>query len=142
MPPDGPPTNGSGAPNAGIQERGDTHGGVAVREAPPPPAFLQAEPAAVCDLDCRMCLAGYRRDTRGASSPFLNPAALRRLLEELPGLSAVHLQGLGEPFLHPHFLVACGISGLQNATQAISSHTPLKYSTSDTRLRGMMIGSP
>jgi MoaA/NifB/PqqE/SkfB family radical SAM enzyme len=68
------------------------------------PAFLQLEPSAVCDLRCQMCLACYRQDTQGVSSPFVSLTAFRRLLAELPGLSTLHLQGLGEPFLHPDFL--------------------------------------
>jgi MoaA/NifB/PqqE/SkfB family radical SAM enzyme len=76
----------------------------AARRAPPSPACLQLEPSAACDLRCRMCLACYRRDTAGAPSPFLNLDAFRRLLAELPNLTTLHLQGLGEPFLHPQFL--------------------------------------
>jgi MoaA/NifB/PqqE/SkfB family radical SAM enzyme len=68
------------------------------------PVFLQLEPSAVCDLHCRMCLACYRQDTHGVSSPFVSLSAFRDLLAELPGLSTLHLQGLGEPFLHPEFL--------------------------------------
>lgn len=104
MPPDGLLTEGAGASRAGVRERAPVREGAAVREAPRPPTFLQVEPAAVCDLHCPMCLAGYRRDTLGVSSPFVSPAALRRLLSELPDVSTLHLQGLGEPFLHPRFL--------------------------------------
>jgi MoaA/NifB/PqqE/SkfB family radical SAM enzyme len=50
-----------------------------------------------------MCLACYRRDTSGVS-PFLSLTAFRQLLDELPDLATLHLQGLGEPFLHPQFL--------------------------------------
>jgi MoaA/NifB/PqqE/SkfB family radical SAM enzyme len=51
-----------------------------------------------------MCLARYRHDTYGATSPFLALDDFRRLLAGLPELAVLHLQGLGEPFLHPQFL--------------------------------------
>jgi len=50
-----------------------------------------------------MCLVGHRAPLgrRGAS---LDPAAFRRLLDELPDLESVTLQGLGEPLLAPGLL--------------------------------------
>ncbi|HXH83539.1 MAG TPA: radical SAM protein [Candidatus Tectomicrobia bacterium] len=68
--------------------------------APPPPRYLQLEVTAACNLRCRMCLVRYRpaADRRTSSLPF---AAFRKLIDDLPGLERLTLQGLGEPLLAP-----------------------------------------
>ncbi len=82
--------------------------------APPPvgaapmPSYLQIEPVGQCNLRCRMCPVVYREE--GAIGAGGNPPAFmpfdtyRRILDEFAGISELHLQGLGEPFLHPRFL--------------------------------------
>ncbi|HEY8490682.1 MAG TPA: radical SAM protein [Dehalococcoidia bacterium] len=66
---------------------------------PPPPRSLQVEVTGSCNLRCRMCLVRYRPALgRSASMPF---QTFRRLLEELPEVRDVTLQGLGEPLLAP-----------------------------------------
>lgn len=63
------------------------------------PRFLQLEPIGRCNLACRMCAVNDRADVAAQVS-------LRRfdeLLDALPGLEQLHLQGLGEPLLHPDF---------------------------------------
>lgn len=66
----------------------------------PPPRRLQIEVTGACNLRCRMCLVRYRPalDRRRASLPLDRFVAL---LDELPSLEQVTLQGLGEPLLHP-----------------------------------------
>lgn len=66
---------------------------------PPPPKSLQVEVTGSCNLRCRMCLVRYRPALgRSASMPF---ETFRRLLDELPEVRDVTLQGLGEPLLAP-----------------------------------------
>jgi MoaA/NifB/PqqE/SkfB family radical SAM enzyme len=80
---------------------------VAERSAPvsarPLPPFLQLEPVGQCNLACRMCAVPFREDgpARGlAAMPF---ADYTRLIDQFAGLRELHLQGLGEPLMHPRF---------------------------------------
>lgn len=66
---------------------------------PPLPGFAQIEPSSTCNLACRMCTVNHRPD----AGPMLTPQDFARLLDELPGLQELHLQGLGEPMRNPHF---------------------------------------
>lgn len=67
--------------------------------APPLPRFAQVEPVGRCNLACRMCPVHERGDAV-AEMPL---ERFRALLDEMPGLQRLHLQGLGEPMLHPRF---------------------------------------
>jgi MoaA/NifB/PqqE/SkfB family radical SAM enzyme len=69
------------------------------RPAPPLPAFAQIEPVGRCNLACRMCTVNDRGD-EAAELPF---ERFVQLLDAMPGLRELHLQGLGEPMLHPRF---------------------------------------
>jgi radical SAM protein with 4Fe4S-binding SPASM domain len=70
---------------------------------PPPPRDVQIEVTGACNLRCRMCLVRYRPplDRRTGS---LSLEAFQRVVDALPALSVVTLQGLGEPLLAPHLL--------------------------------------
>src|ERR687889_1811569 len=72
-------------------------------EAPPLPWHLQVEVSGACNLRCRMCLVRYapavgRREGALAYEDFL------ALVDGLPDLKRLTLQGLGEPLLSPHLL--------------------------------------
>jgi radical SAM protein with 4Fe4S-binding SPASM domain len=77
---------------------------VAWSSAPPLPTFLQLEPVGQCNLACRMCPVTLRRDRPDtgavASMPFDD---FRRIVASYPALRSLHLQGLGEPTMHPRF---------------------------------------
>ena len=64
------------------------------------PARIQVEVTGACNLRCRMCLVAYRRPLaiRRAS---MTLERLQALLDELPDLEELTLQGLGEPLLAP-----------------------------------------
>jgi radical SAM protein with 4Fe4S-binding SPASM domain len=69
--------------------------------APPLPEELQLEVTGACNLRCRMCLVRYapsigRREGALAYEQYLE------LLDSLPTLRRLTLQGLGEPLLSPH----------------------------------------
>lgn len=74
-------------------------------EAPAePPAFLQIEPVGQCNLRCRMCPIQFRKDGPPHGPPaFMDIGIFHRLVDELPGLKDLQLQGLGEPMMHPRF---------------------------------------
>jgi len=76
-------------------------GGAGVTDTltPPLPRFAQIEPIGRCNLACRMCTVNDRGD-EVAELPF---ERFVELLDQMPGLQELHLQGLGEPMLHPRF---------------------------------------
>jgi radical SAM protein with 4Fe4S-binding SPASM domain len=67
---------------------------------PPLPRRLQIEVTGACNLRCRMCLVRYRPKLGRVEGAFPF-ARFVALLDELPDLEQVTLQGLGEPLLHP-----------------------------------------
>jgi radical SAM protein with 4Fe4S-binding SPASM domain len=66
----------------------------------PLPRRLQVEVTGACNLRCQMCLVAHRPPLaiRRAS---MTVERLRALLDELPDLEELTLQGLGEPLLAP-----------------------------------------
>jgi radical SAM protein with 4Fe4S-binding SPASM domain len=64
------------------------------------PEFVQIEPVGQCNLKCRMCPVVYREEKPPAFMPF---EAFCRLIDQFDGVKELHLQGLGEPLLHPRF---------------------------------------
>lgn len=72
-------------------------------DTPPLPADLQVEITSACNLRCTMCLVSYRAPVNklaGAMTPHL----FRRILDEVPPLRRLTMQGLGEPLLSPYLL--------------------------------------
>jgi MoaA/NifB/PqqE/SkfB family radical SAM enzyme len=73
-------------------------------EALPLPTYLQVEPVGQCNLRCQMCSIQFRED-----GPPFGPLAFMefdrftRLIDEFEDLEQLHLQGLGEPTMHPRF---------------------------------------
>jgi len=71
--------------------------------APPLPEAVRVEVAAVGDLRCAMCLLGFRPPLNRLTAAM--PLALFRcLVDDLPGLRALALQGIGEPLLAPNLI--------------------------------------
>jgi MoaA/NifB/PqqE/SkfB family radical SAM enzyme len=64
------------------------------------PQFVQIEPVGQCNLKCRMCPVVLRDEKPPA---FMSVEAFRRLIDQFLGMEELHLQGLGEPLLHPRF---------------------------------------
>lgn len=68
------------------------------------PSFVQIEPVGQCNLRCQMCPIQFRQDGPPHGPPALMPfPVFTRLLDQFPGISELHLQGLGEPMMHPRF---------------------------------------
>ena len=96
--------------------------------AVPLPRFLQIEPVGQCNLRCRMCPIQFRTDgSPGGPPAFLELDTFRRLIEQFPHLAELHLQGLGEPLMHPEFFamvryaVARGIEVSTNSNLTVLS---------------------
>ncbi|MFM8319469.1 MAG: radical SAM protein [Chloroflexota bacterium] len=71
----------------------------------PQPEYVQIEPVGQCNLSCQMCAIQYRTDgTPGGGPPaFMRFDHYTRLVDGFPRLKHLHLQGLGEPMMHPRF---------------------------------------
>jgi radical SAM protein with 4Fe4S-binding SPASM domain len=67
---------------------------------PPLPEALQVEVTSACNLRCAMCLVRYRPPVNKITGA-MPLAMFRRLVDDLPGLRQLTLQGLGEPLLAP-----------------------------------------
>lgn len=64
------------------------------------PEYVQIEPVGQCNLSCRMCPVVYREEKPPA---FMSYDVFCRLLDQFATVKELHLQGLGEPLLHPRF---------------------------------------
>ena len=64
------------------------------------PQFVQIEPVGQCNLKCRMCPVMYREENPPA---FMSFTAFCSLVDQFSAVKELHLQGLGEPMLHPRF---------------------------------------
>ena len=68
------------------------------------PTFLQVEPVGQCNLRCQMCAIQFRQDgPPHGPLAFMAYDNFTRLIDEWQGLQELHLQGLGEPMMHPRF---------------------------------------
>lgn len=68
------------------------------------PTYVQIEPVGQCNLRCQMCPIQFRQDGPPYGPPaFMAFETFTRLIDQLPGLRKLHLQGLGEPMMHPRF---------------------------------------
>lgn len=68
------------------------------------PGYVQIEPVGQCNLRCRMCPILFRKDGPPYGPPaFMDFDAFTRLVDQFEGLEELHLQGLGEPMMHPRF---------------------------------------
>jgi radical SAM protein with 4Fe4S-binding SPASM domain len=67
------------------------------------PDFVQIEPVGQCNLRCTMCAVQYRGDGLPGRPAFIDYETFVRLLDQLPNVRELQLQGLGEPLMHPRF---------------------------------------
>jgi radical SAM protein with 4Fe4S-binding SPASM domain len=68
----------------------------------PLPKFLQIEPVGQCNLRCQMCPIQFRKDGPPYGPPAFMPIEVfKRILHQMPDVDHLHLQGLGEPLMHP-----------------------------------------
>ena len=70
----------------------------------PLPSYLQIEPVGQCNLRCRMCPIPFRQDGPPYGPPaFMDFGVFTGIIDQFAGLKDLHLQGLGEPMMHPRF---------------------------------------
>ena len=69
---------------------------------PPLPTELQVEVTGACNLACQMCLVRYRPKL-GKAQGAMCFHTFKRIVDDVPTLEKLTLQGLGEPLLAPDF---------------------------------------
>src|SRR5579884_4279385 len=68
------------------------------------PTYIQMEPVGQCNLRCQMCSIQFRQDGPPYGPPaFMEFSTFTRIIDQFEGLRELHLQGLGEPMMHPRF---------------------------------------
>jgi len=68
------------------------------------PTYIQLEPVGQCNLRCQMCPIQFRTDGPPHGPPaFMDFDLFAQIIDDLPTLRELHLQGLGEPMMHPRF---------------------------------------
>ena len=68
------------------------------------PSYVQIEPVGQCNLRCQMCAIPFRKDGPPYGPPaFMDFDTFTRVVDEFTDLKRLHLQGLGEPMMHPRF---------------------------------------
>lgn len=70
----------------------------------PLPKYVQIEPVGQCNLSCQMCAIQFRQDGPPNGPPaFMQYDVYTRLIDQFENLETLHLQGLGEPMMHPRY---------------------------------------
>jgi radical SAM protein with 4Fe4S-binding SPASM domain len=99
----------------------------------PLPREVQLEVTASCNLRCRMCLVRYRPpiDRRAGSMPF---ERFRAIIDALPDLHTVTLQGLGEPLLAPDLFRMIAYAAGRGVRMGFNTNATLLTRATATRL--------
>lgn len=70
----------------------------------PTPQYVQIEPVGMCNLKCTMCPINYREDQPiSGKARMMDFELYCRIVDQFTNIKTLHLQGLGEPTLHPRF---------------------------------------
>ena len=96
------------------------------RPVPALPDSIRVEVAAVGDLRCAMCLASCRPPVNRLTGA-MSLAMFRGLLDDLPGLRELTLQGMGEPLLAPNLVDMIRYARSRGARVAVDSNATLLY---------------
>src|SRR5947209_8276708 len=68
------------------------------------PTYVQIEPVGQCNLRCQMCSIQFRQDGPPYGPlAFMDFEQFTRLVDQFVNIQELHLQGLGEPMMHPRF---------------------------------------
>lgn len=103
------------------------------------PPYLQIEPVGQCNLRCTMCPIQFRQDGPPYGPPaFMAFELCTRLVDEFPGLEELHLQGLGEPMMHPRFFDMVEYAAARGIR--VSTNTNLTLLTPERARRCMTSG--
>ncbi len=91
-----------------------------------PPRFAQIEPVGQCNLRCTMCSIQYRRDGPPYGPlAFMPYDAFTALVDELRDVTELHLQGLGEPLMHPRFFDMVAYAAARSIAVGVNTNLTL-----------------
>ncbi|HEX7125254.1 MAG TPA: radical SAM protein [Thermodesulfobacteriota bacterium] len=100
----------------------------------PLPRYVQIEPVGQCNLRCRMCPIQFRKDGPPYGPPAYMPFdAFTRLVDGFDGMAELHLQGLGEPMMHPRFFDMVAYAARRGITVSTNSNLTLLTEARATR---------
>src|SRR3954464_3392745 len=90
------------------------------------PSYIQLEPVGQCNLRCQMCPIQFRQDGPPHGPPaFMDWELFTQVIDDLPSLSELHLQGLGEPMMHPRFFDMISHAASRGITVTTNSNVTL-----------------
>src|SRR6185437_10370117 len=90
------------------------------------PTYIQLEPVGQCNLKCQMCAIQFRADGTPHGPPaFMAWDLFVRILADLPTLTELHLQGLGEPMMHPRFFDMVAYAAARGIVVSTNSNVTL-----------------
>jgi radical SAM protein with 4Fe4S-binding SPASM domain len=91
---------------------------------PPLPDSLQLEVTSACNLRCAMCLVRYRPPVNKLAGA-MTEGLFRQIVDEVPTLRRLTLQGLGEPLLSPYLLAMIRYAKARGVTVGFNSNATL-----------------
>src|SRR5581483_8722771 len=92
----------------------------------PLPIFVQIEPVGQCNLRCQMCPIQFRTDGPPNGPPAFMPfETFTGLVDQLPTMTELQLQGLGEPMMHPRFFDMVAYAASRGITVSTNSNLTL-----------------
>ena len=90
------------------------------------PSYVQIEPVGQCNLRCEMCPIQFRTDGSPNGPPaFMAFESFARIIDEFGALQELHLQGLGEPMMHPRFFDMVAYAAGKGITVSTNSNLTL-----------------
>ncbi|MGN6562403.1 MAG: radical SAM/SPASM domain-containing protein [Thermomicrobiales bacterium] len=90
------------------------------------PAFVQIEPVGQCNLRCQMCAIQFRTDGPPYGPPAFMPfERFTSLVDQFAGMRELHLQGLGEPMMHPRYFDMVAYAAAKGITVSTNSNLTL-----------------
>src|ERR671935_2445956 len=90
------------------------------------PGYIQIEPVGQCNLRCQMCPIQFRKDGPPYGPPaFMEFETFTRIIDQFPTLRELHLQGLGEPMMHPRFFDMVAYAAAQGVRVSTNSNMTL-----------------
>ena len=97
------------------------------------PREIQIEVTGACNLRCRMCLVRYRPPLHRVSGS-MTLATFKRIIDALPALSRVTLQGLGEPLLAPDLFAMIEHAASRGVAMGFNTNATLLHRGASERL--------
>ena len=93
-------------------------------DAPPLPTELQVEITSACNLRCTMCLVSYQPPVNKLAGA-MTLELFGRIVDEVPTLHRLTMQGLGEPLLSPYLLDQVRLAKVRGLTVGFNSNATL-----------------